>query len=380
MTMKSTKTPWLVVSSAIAIVAAAAVFYKIAFQDDDPKDDKQKVPRENDKNKATAALEMFMNPHQLREFRKQVRRREMIPLLSRKSPMYDNVQMLDPQGSLLCTISTKKAQWYLAKGLAKQVSPSLSFQKQKMKAIQLLFEPEGRSSQAESYTLSPKQNICVACGKEKHLQRHYIVPCAYRSLFPAKYKSHLSSHDIVLLCFGCRSICEQIYQERIKQLEEEQRDHHNDSDKRFHIDRHLYQIRNRALALLRWKSKLPPEKQHVYEQDVQNYLATIEGDDKKKELTDNRLQKVIDEIVYNVPNPSYIPGPQLVVKSLEEDPEMIQQFVWDWRQLFLDTLAPRHLPDGWRMDSPVVNEKSIRKHRRQEKGEDTAQQSRTNLP
>jgi len=53
------------------------------------------------------------------------------------------------------------------------------------------------------------------------------------------------------------------------------------------------------------------------------------------------------------PNPNYIPLAVLVVENLCRTDEEIRDFVTGWRQFFVDTLQPRHLPVGWSVDSPV---------------------------
>jgi hypothetical protein len=33
----------------------------------------------------------------------------------------------------------------------------------------------------------------------------------------------------------------------------------------------------------------------------------------------------------------------------------VEQFIKDWRRHFIDTVQPRFLPQGWSIDSPVMN-------------------------
>ena len=147
-----------------------------------------------------------------RDMEKERRRQAKIPMLSMKSPMYDNIMMLDPSGTLLCTISKKKARWYVKKNLG-------TWQDEEETTVQLLFEPSHRSNESKPRTAdkieldghndsnvdgeeeaffnkSIKENICVVCGDDEYHQRHYIVPYACRSLFPNKYKMHVSPVSI----------------------------------------------------------------------------------------------------------------------------------------------------------------------------------------
>jgi hypothetical protein len=80
---------------------------------------------------ASGISPLNLAPHLQREIYKEQRRKEKIPFLAMKSPMYDNIRMLDPEGNALSTISIKKARWYVAKQIAEWITPS---------SIQLLFE------------------------------------------------------------------------------------------------------------------------------------------------------------------------------------------------------------------------------------------------
>jgi hypothetical protein len=38
-----------------------------------------------------------------------------------------------------------------------------------------------------------------------------------------------------------------------------------------------------------------------------------------------------------------------------QDDDEVEQFIKDWRRHFIDTVQPRFLPQGWSIDSPVMN-------------------------
>jgi hypothetical protein len=77
--------------------------------------------------------------HLRRELYKEQRREQLIPKLTLKKRMYDNIVMQDPVGIVLCTISTKKANWYVRKNLADWI-PTNSTSGQ---LIRLRFTPKG---------------------------------------------------------------------------------------------------------------------------------------------------------------------------------------------------------------------------------------------
>ena len=54
-----------------------------------------------------------------REALKAERYKRLLPRLKMQKRMYDNITMRSPSGTILCTISSKKAKWYLSRSLAK---------------------------------------------------------------------------------------------------------------------------------------------------------------------------------------------------------------------------------------------------------------------
>ena len=277
--------------------------------------------------------------HVRRAIYKEERRKASVRFLAMKKPMYDNIVMYGPQGDLLCTISQKKAFWYVRKNLGK-------WKDKKNSALQLLFTPKGKSSQPSTYNKTLKENICVCCGEAKHHMRHYVVPYCYRSLLPGKYKSHMS-HDVVILCPDCHVTCGQETQKRQKTMENALR---KDPETAMPLIpcRILYHTRSCALALLRHGDQLPPSKRVEFEELVKAH-NDMNGTDK---LT-NAIIQATSEIETKSPNAKYIPGAKLVVDRIENNDEMIGDFIRNWRIHFLETMQPRHLPKGWDVDNPV---------------------------
>jgi len=279
--------------------------------------------------------------HIIREHTKEKRRQEKMPLLAMKTKMYDNITMLDPQGQTLSKISRKKARWYVNKGLATWKDDGDAF-------IQLKFEPKARSEDGD-YGRSTKQNICVSCGDGcKSQMRFSIVPHAYRSLFPKRYKTHMS-HDVVLLCADCHLRVGQASNLRMNELEDK-----FVPQKRYSTDFEQYKVRSAALALINWRHQIPEEKVALHETIVRTYFSKSGGQvSGKEELSIDLLQSVID-VEYRIENPKYVPGPELVVKSIVDNDDEMTAFIRQWRIFFIDTIHPRHLPDGWSVNHPVA--------------------------
>ena len=317
--------------------------------------------------------ESLLPGHVKREILKEKRRRKKMEEFSCKKPVYDNMRMYDPRDRLLCTISKKKAHWYIKKDLAMWLNDDQT-------AIRLNFEPknavntvddavnntegttppsfDGESADDVVYLKSNKMNRCCCCGVDKHIRRHYVVPHAFRKHFPPQFKSHLSS-DIVILCGSCHVVCDQQYQERVKEMEEECSVDEKTGlpiphEPPYLVDTRQYHVRSCALALLRWRESLPNDKIEAYERVVCEYLgiALTENFDANVELIPERLQQAID-VDYRKSNPSYVPGPERIVSSLKGDDEQIKHFVVEWRKYFIDIMAPRYLPAGWGIDLAV---------------------------
>ncbi|KAL3925868.1 MAG: hypothetical protein SGILL_000117 [Bacillariaceae sp.] len=328
----------------------------------------------------------------LRERYKEQRREKAKEFLALKKPMYDNIEMYDPDGQMLCTIGKKKARWYThKKGLAVWRTPLLvkdgagdddgddKNSTAVPPSIQLLFTPKNNKIKKEAplvreedsatttgsnrvYNTSHKKNICVACGSSMGLMRHYVVPYSYRRLLPKKFKSHLS-HDIVLLCMDCH-ICAEHAGLDLRQNEYE-RLYRKDPDSLQPVipNFHNRRVKSCAQALLKHRPRLPAERVDEYERLIQKYecldsssnpLSNNTGDN-PNDITDSVLQDLVESIETETPNSNYIPIQELVVNALQSDQD-VATFIRSWRTLFVATLHPRYLPVGWNVDSPVEND------------------------
>lgn len=122
---------------------------------------------------------------------------------------------------------------------------------------------------------------------------------------------------------------------------------------KFENDKRLYQVRSSALALLRWREKIPPAKVEYHEKIVREYF-----DGEEDLLMEEMLQKAAD-VEYRRENKDYISPPELIVKLLlenktnEEIDTNLEQFVKGWRRHFIDIARPRFLPKAWSIDSSV---------------------------
>lgn len=318
-------------SAGIAIVAIATIIFR-QYRKSNPN------KKDNDGD-AAAGFGYKVPGHLRRLLHKEHRRKESVRFLAMKKPMYDNIEMYSPDDTLLCTISDKKAAWYIRKNLAAW--------KVETKSIQLLFEPKGQpSSESNTYNQTHKKNVCVVCGDSKDFMRHYVVPYCYRTLLPDKYKTHMP-HDIVILCPDCHLHSDQATQRRQKEMEESLR-RYPGSDRPNIPDHALKSVRSAASALCQRRDQIPLDKVKAYENLIKQHFGLDESAWLSKELLEEATT-----METSLPNPTYIPGPYLVVSSLAYDEASIRNFILGWREHFIQTMQPRFLPTGWSVESPV---------------------------
>lgn len=320
----------------------------VSGNEDDGSSDGEEACTEHSPQKKHSPF-LKLPSHYERELRKEKRRQAMIPLFIMKKPMYDNIFMHDPQGSLLCTISKKKASWYVKKNLAHWT---------KEDAIQLTFQPKNKGLSKDErqleYNRTKKQNLCVVCGAEKDYMRHYVVPYAYRCLFPERFKTHMP-HDVVLVCPTHHVEAERHAHTHMRQLEKSLRTDPTTESPHV-IDGRLKKIVTSAQALMKYKHKLPPER-------IEEYVGLLKQYWQVSELTNGILQKST-LVEFQHPNPYYISGPQLVIDSLlksdgDSDHEKLQEFIRSWRRSFQQRMHPQFLPAGWSVESPVQSDHGV---------------------
>ncbi|KAI8430347.1 hypothetical protein MSG28_000646 [Choristoneura fumiferana] len=101
---------------------------------------------------------------------------------TRSKPLYNNGILQAPDGELLCTCDSKKARWYVEKGLASVVDEG---EGEAPLTVRLRFEPAGRSvGDVGRFYQIAKENKCVVCGNTDSYIRKNVVPREYRKYFP----------------------------------------------------------------------------------------------------------------------------------------------------------------------------------------------------
>ncbi|NXG76274.1 EXD2 protein, partial [Baryphthengus martii] len=272
---------------------------------------------------------------QVRDPRRQKRKPLGMGYSARKSPLYDNCFLYAPDGQPLCTCDRKKAQWYLDKGIGELVSTDPF-------VVKLQFEPSGRPESQVDYYLTVKENLCVVCGKRESYIRKNIVPHEYRKHFPIQMKDH-NSHDVLLLCTSCHAVSN-YYDNHLKQqlAEEFGAPIGSEEGVRLLEDPLRRQVRSGARALLNADS-LPDPRRAELLQSIKDFFNT-------ETVSPEMLQEAAG-LETRICNESYTPhGLKVVQCCAKEGLRSLMQLERRWRQHFLDSMQPKHLPEQWSVD------------------------------
>ncbi|XP_074548261.1 exonuclease 3'-5' domain-containing protein 2 isoform X2 [Halichoeres trimaculatus] len=258
---------------------------------------------------------------------------------ARKSPLYDNCFLHAPDGQPLCTCDKKKAKWYLDKGIG-------VLQSEDPFIVRLLFEPSGRPDSQQDYYLTAKENLCVVCGKADSYIRKNIVPHEYRRHFPTEMKDH-NSHDILLLCTSCHA-ASNVHDSFLKQqlAEEFAAPQGCEEGVRLLEDSDRRRVRSAARALLTAGGGLPEQRRDELQDLIRSFLNMNE----EEELTDDALQQAAG-LETRIFNEAYVPhGLKVVQAHAERGLPGLMELERRWRQHFLTSMQPRHLPPLWSVD------------------------------
>eukprot|EP00069_Balaena_mysticetus_P012430 bmy_07719T0 len=301
----------------------------------------QQKPR----NKKSKTNGMMPGNHQGRDPRKHKRKPLGVGYSARKSPLYDNCFLHAPDGQPLCTCDRRKAQWYLDKGIGELVS-------EEPFVVKLQFEPAGRPESPGDYYLMVKENLCVVCGKKDSYIRKNVIPHEYRKHFPIEMKDH-NSHDVLLLCTSCHAISN-YYDNHLKQqlAREFQAPTGSEEGLRLLEDPERRQVRSGARALLNAEG-LPAHRKEELLQALREFYRT-------DTVTEEMLQEAAG-LETRISNENYIPhGLKVVQRHTQGGLRSLMQLESRWRQHFLDSMQPKHLPQQWSVDHN--HQKLLRKY------------------
>lgn len=304
---------------------------------------------------------------------KEQKRKSIMEKYSINKPIYENCQILAPDGEILCKCDRKKIDWYLTKELATKISEDPII-------IKLNFEPNGRGistykgykgdpEQDNQYYVEYKKNQCVVCGKQENYLRFQIVPAKYRCFFPQKYKSH-RSHDVLLLCFDCNEEAVKKQNQLKKQLSVEYDVPNDVMDEGYKTMQQLEELKKSSKAMIKGKDKIPQDRlQEMHTKLCERARELFEKDtvsEEQKEILSlftteaqeidylnlRKLMNIkIDKITLTSNKRKNLHG-KYILEKLGGD-EAIPEFIRMWRKNFLDTMQPKFLPNNWSIDHSI---------------------------
>ncbi|XP_054715998.1 exonuclease 3'-5' domain-containing protein 2-like [Uloborus diversus] len=251
----------------------------------------------------------------------------------RQKPMYDNCQLVAPDGELLCSCDKGKAEWYVEKGLGEVIKLEDPF------TVRLTFEPSGRPKLDNIFYTQQKDNCCVVCGRTDNFHRKLVVPSEYRKYFPNLMKKNLS-HDVLLLCVICHKRSN-ILDHRMRMKLEELCDAPLMKNNRFKVNPELSKVKSAAKALLLSGDKIPDARKSELEKVI---LDHYEVDAMSAEL----LDKANNIDAFDL-NEEFIPHGLKVYQYFCKNGGLLE-FEKMWRQHFLDTMQPKFLPYMWSVE------------------------------
>jgi hypothetical protein len=227
---------------------------------------------------------------------------------------------------------------------------------EKKKIAQLTFIPKGKGvDKNDVFMNTPKERKCVVCGVENDLTRHHVVPRAFRRHFPEKYKNS-NAHDILFVCGK----------------HHEQYERHADVLKAEYFERYgiesivpfqtkvMSQIKMRLNFIYHLEHMLYTGNIHWYKLDykIRNALnieqqipLTLNQIEYLKAAYEEKL-KYAREFFKDEGSSKF-----LVEKILEEG--SLESFVKTWRQHFIDSAKPEHLPLGWSVNRRIYEKENL---------------------
>jgi len=253
----------------------------------------------------------------------------------RKSPLYTNAYLEAPDGQQLCVTDNKHADWYVQKGLAKYVCRDPV-------TVRLNFEPKGRpEGAAGEYYLIVKSNHCVVCGRDESYLRKWIVPHEYRKHFPEIMRDH-QSHDVLLFCPECHKRAN-LFDLRLRTELATICDAPigTEEDVKVTLDVDLKKVRSAGRALLNGGDKIPQARRIELCKVLQDYYGV-------DQVTQEVMTKGanLESVILNE---NYVPHGLKVVQHFMREDGLLALEV-KWRNHFLETMKPQHLPPHWSVD------------------------------
>ncbi|KAH3763193.1 3-5 exonuclease [Pelomyxa schiedti] len=264
------------------------------------------------------------------------------PSASKKQLAFKKVcKLLASTGDFLCYCDEKRLHWYQSRGLAVLVS-------NEPLTAQLTFSQTARFPENELFFIWTKEAHCAVCGKTEYLSRYNIVPPKYRKQIPKEFKDD-HTPNIVLLCSLCHNRAIEGLNKLDRELEKETGLPLSAVSNQKYIEG-LRNTQKAAHALKLYSDVMSSEKRNQFHAVVSEFL----GKPHDETLTREDLDKTLHQIESQLHEASTAKATLTSFTSREQ----FEQFCQRWRQNFVDTMNPQHLPSYWNLCSIVPEAKS----------------------
>jgi hypothetical protein len=247
---------------------------------------------------------------------------------------YDNCKIYAPNDKLLGYCDKRKYDWYIKKGLVDVIGDDLD------KSIRLKFEPKNNNinGQFQEYCKIEIETQCVVCGSKEFLNKFHVVPLEFRRFFPLHMKSH-ASHDVVLVCADCQSDLNYMYHQYKTHLLEKFKlvPNPNLVKIKSSADKHLRLLKKYNQDIHSQYSQYNTHKQQLDQNEI--ILKELLGHD----VTIEELEQLKDICTYDNLGTAKSIG-EYIVNQYKDN---LQEFEKNWRKVFVDSIEPKFLPNGW---------------------------------
>jgi len=245
-------------------------------------------------------------------------------------------RIVDTDGRLMLHMREKTCEALLKRGLA-----SISHDGNGDEVVQLHFRPNDNYDYAGLDVA--QRNACVGCGADG-VARFYVVPSIFWAHLPAKCKSY-NCHDILMLCPRCRRKAELPQAEQVQALLAQYGARKSGSvyANENALSSEQEKAKRSAGSLLAQpkgrKGTIPEQQLSTLKRNVAMQLGICIVD-----LTKDHLERVFH--LGEGARPS-----ERICKDACVDGSSLRSFLKMWRELFVASLQPKFLAEGWGVDT-----------------------------
>lgn len=270
---------------------------------------------------------------------------------------YSNCRIYSPQNKLMCINSEKKGRWYVEKTGAEILEIN---EDGTLKSIRLTFKPRGNGfDEDDVFGLSEQETRCVVTGIDDitQLTKHHIVPYSYRRHMPIEYKSR-NHHDVVFMTEDKHDEYERIANSfrdflhkhyGVLTIRESQQC--NLEMLNSNLLKYMRQIRGFINSIRRNGNRIQIDRLKKMRAEILDYINRIYNV-RIVALTDYWMERIsldIEEKCSQVKGIASIDSHKILVEKLITDGKL-DDFVFQWRQHFIDTMQPPYMPKGWEVN------------------------------